>query len=455
MTSSTIAETAERRRTVAVATTGTVLALIAYTTPIGTLAATASALGAGPSGQAWILSSMSCGLAVALLPAGAVGDDHGRRRMFVAGALVLAAASLVATFSPDTLTLVLARVGQGLGAAAVLACGLGLIGHVVPVGAARVRATGVWGAGVGAGIAIGPLVAAALAAVGDSGWRIPYAVLAAAALLLAVWARTGLAESTAERPRAVDGWGMLLLGLALAGVLAGLVEARAGGPARALGLLLAGIVAAAAFVVVELRRRSPMLDLRLLRRPDFAGATLAALATGAGVIATMSFLPTLLQKALGHDATYAALLLLGWSATSVVTALLARRLRISARGQLIAGLAGVTVGQLMLAGLDGSAGALRLLPGLLVAGVASGVLNAALGRQAVASAPPGLASVGSGANNTARYLGAAVGVTIVAVLAARPEPAAMLQGWNVAVLVDAAVSAVGALLVLALRPTTV
>jgi hypothetical protein len=79
------------------------------------------------------------------------------------------------------------------------------------------------------------------------------------------------------------------------------------------------------------------------------------------------------------------------------------------------------------------------------------VLNAALGRQAVASAPPGLASVGSGANNTARYLGAAVGVTIVAVLAAHPEPAAMLAGWNVAVLVDAAVSAAGALLVLALR----
>ena len=172
MITTTITDAAERRRTVAVATTGTVLALIAYTTPVGTLAATASRLGAGPSGQAWILSSMSCGLAVALLPAGAVGDDHGRRRMFVAGALVLAAASLVATFSPDTLTLVLARVGQGLGAAAVLACGLGLIGHVVPVGASRVRATGVWGAGVGAGIAIGPLVAAALAAVGESGWTV-------------------------------------------------------------------------------------------------------------------------------------------------------------------------------------------------------------------------------------------------------------------------------------------
>ena len=89
MTTPIVTDAAERRRTVAVATTGTVLALVAYTTPIGTLAATASALGAGPSGQAWILSSMSCGLAVALLPAGAIGDDHGRRRMFVAGALVL------------------------------------------------------------------------------------------------------------------------------------------------------------------------------------------------------------------------------------------------------------------------------------------------------------------------------------------------------------------------------
>src|SRR5689334_11439037 len=135
----------------------------------------------------------------------------------------------VATFAPDTLMLVLTRIGQGLGAAAVLACGLGLIGHVVPVAAARVRATGVWGAGVGAGIAIGPLVAAGLADASGPGWRIPYALLAVAAALLAVWARKGLVESTAERPRAVDGWDMLLLGLALAGLLAGLVETRAGG----------------------------------------------------------------------------------------------------------------------------------------------------------------------------------------------------------------------------------
>jgi hypothetical protein len=94
---------------------------------------------------------------------------------------------------------------------------------------------------------------------------------------------------------------------------------------------------------------------------------------------------------------------------------------------------------------------LAFLPGMFVAGVFSGLLNAALGREAVATVPEGEGALGSGANNTARYLGAAIGVTIVAVLAAHPEPTAMLAGWNVAVLVDAAVSAVGALLVLALR----
>jgi hypothetical protein len=101
----------------------------------------------------------------------------------------------------------------------------------------------------------------------------------------------------------------------------------------------------------------------------------------------MSYLPTLVQRGLGHSAGYAALTLLGWSATSVLTALLARGLpaRFSARAQLATGLVGVAVGQLLLTGIGAQDGAARLLPGLLVAGAASGLLNAALGRQAVAS----------------------------------------------------------------------
>jgi hypothetical protein len=143
------------------------------------------------------------------------------------------------------------------------------------------------------------------------------------------------------------------------------------------------------------------------------------------------------------------------SATSVLTALLARRLpaRVSPRLQLVFGLLGVGVG-LAMSGLGPAADAAHLLPGLVVAGVANGVLNAALGRQAVASAPAGLASIGSGANNTARYLGGALGVTVVAVLSTHAEPAAMVAGWNHSTLVTAGLSALGALVVAACRPRT-
>jgi sugar phosphate permease len=79
------------------------------------------------------------------------------------------------------------------------------------------------------------------------------------------------------------------------------------------------------------------------------------------------------------------------------------------------------------------------------------VLNAALGREAVASVPPGRGSVGSGANNTARYVGSAVGVTVVSVVAAATSRAGLVAGWNRATILTAVVSVVGALVVLAAR----
>lgn len=443
------------RATVAVAATGTLLALIAYTTPLTTLPATASALGAGAGAQAWILSSMSLGLAAALLPAGALADDHGRRRGFVLGAALLAVASVAGALAPGAVWLVLARVLQGFGAAAVLACSLGVIAHAVPAGPARTRATGVWGASLGAGIAVGPLVSAGLA--DRLGWPAPYWVLAVAAAVLAVLAQRLLSESRATTPRAVDVVGVVLLSGALAALLAGLVQGRQGWTSPGVLVLLAvAVVGAVAFPLWERRRPDPLLDLGLFRRPAFLAATVAGLATGAGIISATSYLGTMLQRGLGATALDGALLLLGWSVTSVATALLARRLpaRVTGQAQLVIGLLGVTVGQVLLTGVTTASSPLRLLPGLLVAGAASGVLNAALGRQAVASVPAHLGSTGSGANNTARYLGAAVGVTVVTVLATRggTDPAAVVDGWDTAVLVTAAVSLLGAVVVLACRP---
>lgn len=211
------------------------------------------------------------------------------------------------------------------------------------------------------------------------------------------------------------------------------------------------------FWFVEYRSTTSMLDLALLRSPGFVAATIAAFVTGAGVIAIMSFMSGFLGSALGISAVGAALLLFSWSATSVVTALLARRIspRVPGRVQLALGLVGIAAGLLGLAGIDESSGWVRFLPGLVVAGIASGVVNAALGREAVASVPPGRGGMGSGANNTARYVGSAIGVTVVAVIATHPRAGSatsgLIAGWNVAAVVAAVISLLGGLVVLGLH----
>ncbi len=438
-----------RSRTLGVSALATFVVMVAFTTPLATLVSTARSLGSGPGGQAWILSSMSVGLAAALLVTGAIGDDHGRRRMLVLGAAVLAVTSAAGALAPSTLVLVLARIGQGIGGAAVVSCSLGLIGHAFPSGPQRVRATGVWGATVGAGIAAGPLVMGWLDE--TAGWRAGFWLLTAASAALAGAGWLLLEESRAQRPRRVDAAGALLLGGGLVALLAGLVEGRLHWGWQPVALLAAAVVLVAGFVRWETRVREPMLDLTLFRRPAFMSSIAAAFATGAGVIGLMSFSPAFLQRALGYTTLQAAALLLGWSGTSAVVALLARRLpaSFSVRYRLVTSLLVVAAGLALLAGLHRDASVLDLLPGMLVAGVGSGVLNAALGQIAVASVPIGQSGVGSGANNTARYVGGALGVTIVAMLAAHDDPAALVSGWDAAAIVTAALSAAGALAVLA------
>src|SRR3954447_2903829 len=103
------------------------VALVAFTAPLATVNLTVAGLGAGTSGRTWILSSMSIGLGAFLLTAGRIADDFGRRRTFVAGAVVGARGSVIAALTPDVEVFVLARIGQGIGGAAVVAAGLGML----------------------------------------------------------------------------------------------------------------------------------------------------------------------------------------------------------------------------------------------------------------------------------------------------------------------------------------
>jgi hypothetical protein len=201
-----------------------------------------------------------------------------------------------------------------------------------------------------------------------------------------------------------------------------------------------------------------MLDLALFRRPDFVGAVAAAVAAGAGLLALSNVVPTVIERGLGYSSIAAVTALLSWSGTSALTALAARWLpaAFTPRAQLAAGLVGMAAGQVAMAGVSPGASIARLVPGLLVAGAFNGVVNAALGRQAVASVPADRAAMGSGANNTARYVGSAIGITIVALILNRTghlDPAGTVASWNLAAVVTAVFSLAGAAAVLLARST--
>ncbi|MGY3844655.1 MFS transporter [Streptomyces hydrogenans] len=427
-----------------------------YTAPMLTLPATAEAFGTPSSAQAWLLNGTPLGLAALLLVAGALADAHGRRRVFLLGTLALGVTTALGAFAGTTALFTAARIAQGAASAAILAGSLGLLADAYPSGRDRIRATGVWGASVSAGIALGPLLAAVLSL---ADWRLAYLALGAATLATAVTGartltppRTGGGGGPASTPTGSEGGpapspgrtadtpapspagraggggrpdlaGATPLALALGALLTALTLGRDGWLRPAVGvLLLASAVLLALFVAVERRRKDPMIDLGLLRRPAFRASTVGALFTGLAVIGLFSVLPSLLMRGQGVAPLAAAGLFVLWSGTSFVVALQARRLagRISAPYQLALGFVLSAAGVLPLLGtVDAPAVPWpRLMAGLVVAGAGSGLLNAALPRLAVDSVPPERAAMGSGANNTARYIGSAAGVALMLALSA-------------------------------------
>ncbi|MFJ8297073.1 MFS transporter [Streptomyces sp. NPDC094447] len=435
------------RAALAVTAAATAVALMNYTAPMLTLPDTAAAFGTPASARAWLLNGTPLGLAVLLLVAGSLADAHGRRRVFLLGTLALGLTTALGAFAGSTAAFTAARIAQGAASAAVLAGSLGLLAAAYPAGRDRIRATGIWGASVSAGIALGPLLAGALSLVD---WRLAYAVLGAAALLTA-GAGARLLPADEAPPAGArtrpDLAGATALGLALAALLTALTLGRDGWLHPRVGLLLlAALALTGLFVLVEHRSRTPMVDLALLRRPAFLASTLGALFTGLAVIGLFSVVPALLQGGAGVSPLGAAWLFVLWSGTAFAVALQTRRLagRVPAPYQLALGFALSAAGVLaLLGGLEGPAGSWpRLLPGLLVAGAGSGLLNAALPRLAVDSVPPERAAMGSGANNTARYIGSSAGVALMLALAT--------AGPDTAVLVAAALAVAGAGLTLAL-----
>ncbi|NEC38341.1 MFS transporter, partial [Streptomyces rubrogriseus] len=232
--------------------------------------------------------------------------------------------------------------------------------------------------------------------------------------------------------------GALTFGPALVALVAALTLGRDGWLRAPVGLLLAAtVLLGALFVVLERRAATPMIDLSLLRRPLFLASSAGGLFTGLSVIGLFSFLPTVLQRALGLSPVDTALLSLLWAGLAFAVALQVRRIahRVPPRHQLVLGFALHAVGVLTMLGAVGAGSWARLLPGLVVAGVGSGLLNAALPLLAVESVPAARAAMGSGAQQTFRYIGSCAGVALtIAIATSAGSPGA---GTDVALWVSA------------------
>ncbi len=311
------------------------------------------------------------------------------------------------------------------------------------------RATSVWGASVGLGIAAGAVLSALLDV--GTGWRETYVVTSVAALVLL---GSGLrvlpsrgpphrAGSTSQDSRCSSRRLTLLV--------SALTQGRNGVDPTTLALAVLSLLALAGFAVVEARTAEPLLDPALLRNLRFRSATVGSLVLGAGMIGMASFVPTLAQVAYGAGLWTCALLVVAWAGTSVVTSLLVRHLPHPLEGPapIAVLLLVVAAGLLLATGMTVTSSPYRLVAPMIVSGLATGVLNALLGRESVASVPPDRAAMGSGANNTARYLGAACGITLFVTVATHAGTgtgtAALVDGWNTAVLVAAGLTVLGAL----------
>jgi MFS family permease len=411
-----------------------------YTAPMVTLPAIAADLHTPLSAQAWLLNGTPLGLAALLLVAGSLADDHGRRRIFVSGTLALGLTTALGALAGTTWLFTLARIAQGAASAALLASSLGLLVHAFPTPRGRLHATGVWGACVSGGIALSPVLTAAL-----PGWRLGYGLFGAASLVLGGLSARTLSESRAPRAGRPDLAGATAFGLALVALVAALTLGRDGWLRAPVALLLtAAVLLLALFAAIEHRTRTPMIDLTLLRRPRFLASSAGGLFTGLAVIGLFSFLPTVLQHALGLSPPATAWLFLLWSGLSFAVALQARRLsgRVPTHRQLALGFLLHAAGALTMLGAVSAGSWPRLLPGLVVCGIGSGLLNAALPLLAVESVPPQRAAMGSGAQQTFRYVGSCAGVALTIALATSTGDLA--HGTDAALWLSAGLAAVAA-----------
>src|SRR5829696_2813761 len=413
-------------------------------------------LGVGLSELEWIVTGYALTFAALMLIGGKLADAYGRRLIFVVGILVFTVASLWCGLADTGEMLIAARVVQGAGAALMNPETLSIIAATF---AAKERgmAIGIW-AGVSAlALAIGPLVGGLLTEHLSWHWiffvNVPVGAVAIAASYLLI------TESKDETHESLDLPGLATSALGLFALTYGLIEANGYGwtSARIIGSFVVAAVSLASFIVIERRRRSPMLDLSLFRSGTYTGANVTMLLVALAMFGVFFFVSLYMQNVLGYSAVQAGAAFLPMTVLIILVAPFAGKAsdRYGSRWLMTIGMVLLGLQLLYLSQLGSDASFWNLLPGFFVGGVGMAMTMTPTAAAATRAVPVEKSGVGSAVLNAMRQVGGSVGIALMGAIVAHeasgsPGVDGFMAGFERALFVASLIAFAGAIVAFAL-----
>ncbi|MGI5325486.1 DHA2 family efflux MFS transporter permease subunit [Actinomadura nitritigenes] len=391
------------------------------------------------TGLQWIVDAYVLLVAMLLLSGGVFADRFGRKRMFLAGVVVFTAASALCAVAPSIGWLIVGRVLQGVGAAALSPASLALLAAAHPVPQERVRAIGLWAGFSGIGLAAGPVAGGVL--VEAFGWPAIFLVnVPVGAVLLVAGLRT-LDESRNPSAPAIDVPGTVLSVLGVGALTYGLIEGGSRGWTSPviLSSFAAGAVILAAFVVVQGRVPAPMLPLRLFRQRLFTVSNTAMVVVGFALMGSSFFFSQFFVYVQGSSILRAGVQTLPATLAMVIISPFAGRLaaRYGFRIMVTIGLTPAGLGLLALGFVHADTGYTNVWWRLAVVGIGFALTMSPLTGAAIQSVSPQEGGLASGVSSTTRQIGAVLGVAVLGAVVRTRESggASFEEGLNSAFVV--------------------
>ena len=376
-------------------------------------------LGGGESALQWIVASYSLTMAMFIMSAATLADRFGRRKVYIVGLVIFTGASLACALAPSTGVLVATRGLQGVGAAMLNVASLALVSAAFTDKRAKAKAIALWMAIATLGLALGPTAGGIITEFWD--WRGVFLVNVPVGILAMVLTVSSVKETRDPEARSLD-WGGQALFIVGFGAIAYVLI---GGPqqgwlsAPIIALMVLAVVALGSLVIVELRIRQPMMDLRLFRDAGYTSALIFAFVVLACAYGMILVITQYLQNVLGYSALVAGAVILGFSIPGPFSTIAEGRwaVRVGPRRPAVTGMLLVAIGLAVLVAVIGTS--VYLIPvGLFIMGVGVGQCVPSVTTIAMETVPDERAGMASGMLSAQRGIGSTVGFAIMGSLVA-------------------------------------